>query len=112
MSREVTNSEGLLGSVIIALLVLVVLMSGCATTPHRFAKVYEIKAYRMVVMERQDIRAKYLRDYGIDIPRIGGYYDETNRILYVDYDEGDKPNFEHSGHEQWHLPELGGRFHK
>jgi hypothetical protein len=112
MSREVTNSEGLLGGIIMVLLAVVVLMSGCATTPHRFAKMYDVGPYKMCVMERYDIRAKYLRDYGIDVPRIGGYFDETNRILYVDCGEGDQPNFEHSGHEQWHLPELGGRFHK
>ena len=40
--------------------------------------------------------------------------DYETRTAYVDYNVHDKsqPNFAFFGHEVWHLPELGGRFHK
>ena len=110
MSREVTNSEGLLGGVIIALLVLVVLMSGCAT--HHPAKEYKVESFTLILMDQHDIRAKYRRDYGKDTPGLSGYCDQKARVIFCDYnEEGTGPNFEHLGHELWHLNELGGRFH-
>ena len=45
---------------------------------------------------------------------VGGFYEYETRTMYVERDKWhpERPVFEYFGHEVWHLPELGGRFHK
>ena len=111
MSREVTNSEGILGSIIMVLLIIVVLCSGCAGT--RPQSQYAVQGFTLIVMEQQAIRQQYKTMYKKDIPGLRGYCDQEARVIFCEWNEDrTAPSFEWLGHEIWHLNELGGRFHK
>jgi hypothetical protein len=111
MSREVTNSEGLLGGIIMVLLVLLTLCSGCAGT--RPQRQYAVGGFTLIVMEQQAIRQQYKTMYGKDIAGLRGYCDQEARVIFCEWNEDrTAPSFEWLGHEVWHLNELGGNFHK
>lgn len=79
------------------LAILFCVCAGCAS-PKRPRMEY-VQPFVLVVMDGDTL-----------YPR-RGYCDQKHRFIYVRYD-GDKPDFYALGHEVWHLPELGGRFHK
>jgi hypothetical protein len=109
MSREVTNSEGLLGAIIMVLLI--VLMSGCAT--QRPQKQFAVDGFTLIVMEQSAIRQQYKTMYKKDIPGLRGYCDQEARVIFCEWNEDrTAPSFEWLGHEVWHLNELGGNYHK
>jgi hypothetical protein len=94
------------------MVVLSALLSGCVT---RYpVKQYAVGGFTLIVAEQDYIRKVYAHNYGIDLPRIGGFCDQDARVLFVQYDKFDygRPDFAVLGHEVWHLWELGGNFHK
>ena len=114
MNRQLTNLEGLLTLTLLALGVCLTLAcTGCAT-PRISPVQYEVKAFSIVVGPASYIQdmweAKTLGDHR----DVGGFFDYETRTAYVDVNiwKTDQPDFAFFGHEVWHLPELGGRFHK
>lgn len=74
---------------------------GCAT-PYKPTRVYEVESFKLVIMDSRNL-----------YPR-RGYCDMKHRIIYVQWSDVNKdlPRLETLGHEVWHLPELGGVWHK
>jgi hypothetical protein len=110
------HAETAVSAVILSLLMLislsaVLLCSGCAGT--RPQSQYAVQGFTLIVMEQQAIRQQYKTMYGKDIAGINGYCDQEARVIFCDWnDDRTSPDFEHLGHEVWHLNELGGRYHK
>ena len=80
------------------ILILLLLVAGCSTQP-KMTQIYYVPAFTIVVAD------------GSNFAPALGWCDQKNRIVYVKYD-GDMPRLETLGHEVWHLPELGGKWHK
>lgn len=80
--------------------ILLLLCAGCATTPV-YPRIDYVQPFLLMTI---DGKAMY--------PRRGTCYLES-RTIQVQWEAGtDHPDFYALGHEVWHLPELGGRFHK
>ena len=74
---------------------------------------------KIVIMEYNELQKKH----GLVYPnrkhiKVNGFYDNSNRTVYVHYWGGKDingnmlPSMEVLGHEIWHLKELGGNWHK
>ena len=100
-------------SLLAIVLVIIMLASGCATQ-YRPPQVYDVKAHTLIVADRSFIQAAWNANPAHTRVQVNGFYDEATRTRYVLRDKWhpERPDFAVSGHEEWHLPELGGRFHK
>ena len=123
MKRELTNFEWLFGLVRlgVSIATLIVLSTlgfvGCASA-WKPVKQYEVKPFSIVMGSHDFInqmRQALDPQAGVEVD---GFIHYPSRTVYVPYsikkdDNGnDKPDFEVLGHEVWHLPELGGRWHE
>lgn len=84
--------------------------TGCAT--QRPPMHYTVdKGFDVIVDTPERIQALW-EAVGNDSRDVGGFINYSTRTIYVEYGRDGLPNFEYLGHELWHLPELGGMFHK
>jgi hypothetical protein len=120
MSREMTGTDAYrLAKLVLLGIIAVKLCTGCASLDDwHSTKRYHVEAFDIVCTDTDTINKMYQLYPNTPASRIGGFCDMTARVLYVPWsmskdDHGRlKPLFELLGHEVWHLPELGGRWHK
>lgn len=108
----------------ILLLAVCVLISGCASRPlpeiPSFpAQAFHVKQPFYIVCADQADITRIAVEYGMPANTMAAYINiDGTRILYVPWsgyvDVNGKPipDFDSLGHEVWHLPELGGQWHK
>ena len=113
MRQKLTNLQGFVVVVLlIAGAVALSVCTGCATQ-HYAPQTYEVKAFTLIVGSPEYVQSMWEAKTG-RICCVGGFYEYETRTMYVERDKWhpERPVFEYFGHEVWHLPELGGRFHK
>jgi len=92
-------------------LICLLALTGCASinTP---LKEYDVKPFTVVVASPEYIQTTWESTGRTE--DVGGFFVYETRTIYVEWNIHDhtQPNFAYFGHELWHLPELGGRFHK
>jgi hypothetical protein len=98
----------------IFLLLALLACTGCASYPVPPITYTVDRGFRIVVASPADIQEMWETAAPEDRRSVGGFFDYSARTVYVEYNIHDKtqPNFEFLGHEVWHLPELGGMFHR